>query len=66
MEREYKMGIADGIFKEYNPSGTLFMEGQLIKAQRKVTWKYYDEGETLVKERKFENNNQISETKYDR
>ena len=66
MERGYKMGVEDGVFKEYHSSGKLYTDGQKIKGQREGIWKYYEESGKLVRERKFENNNQISQTDYDR
>ncbi|WP_276169071.1 toxin-antitoxin system YwqK family antitoxin [Zobellia alginiliquefaciens] len=65
VEREYKNGITDGIYKEYYPSGKLALDGQYIKDQREGTWKYYKESGELKQERVFKNDNQVSDKRYD-
>ncbi|MGS0526110.1 toxin-antitoxin system YwqK family antitoxin [Zobellia nedashkovskayae] len=65
VEQEYKNDILDGIYKEYYPSGKLALEGQLIKGQREGTWKYYHESGKLKQERVYENDNQVSDKRFD-
>lgn len=65
VEQEYKNDILDGIYKEYYPSGKLALEGQRIKGQREGTWKYYHESGKLKQERVYENDNQVSDKRYD-
>ena len=66
LEQGYKMGIEDGVFKEYHSQGQLYTDGQKVKGQREGIWKYYGSNGKLIRERKFENNIEISNTEYKR
>ncbi|SIS40038.1 Antitoxin component YwqK of the YwqJK toxin-antitoxin module [Zobellia uliginosa] len=64
VEKEYKDGIVDGIYKEYYPNGELATEGQYVKGQREGKWKYYKAGK-VTREIQFKNDSQVSEKRFD-